>query len=481
MSRRMTGHRTGQKEGRPIVPKAGATTTMSTSKLRPSGGAFVGVDIGTQTIKVVEVKGSGGSLQITATGIANTPPGTIQQGVIADPRTLGLALKALLQQSGIKTSKSVSAAAGAAAVVVRVIELPKMTAAELRETMKWEVERHIPFPASDVEMSFQKIDDPVTDADPAKNMEVLLAVAQRDMINAHIETLRTAGLSPTVIDVEPLAVGRSLINLSRNDTLTKNVVVVNMGASISDVSIFKKGVLRFPRTIPLAGDNFTRAIADTMGLTMDAAEDEKRTNGCVLMDIVSSGGAVDNIFAVGGGEGDGMSSPFDVGAPLPPPLVAGGLAATAAVSDDNPFAINQNQNVDNPFALDAPAPEATASVLSKEPDDPRYQRRREVFNALFPVLGEFVMELRRSIDYFRSRYPDETVDQIILCGGSSRIVDLDKYMEYELGIPTRVADPLGNIRVTGRQLSVDKRLELSPSFAVAAGLASYDAVLGGVK
>jgi type IV pilus assembly protein PilM len=472
------------------VPKAGATT-ISTPKQRPSGGAFVGVDIGTQTIKVVEVKGAGGGLQITATGIANTPPGTIQQGVIADPKTLGLALKALLQQSGIKTTKSVSAAAGAAAVVVRVIELPKMTATELRETMKWEVERHIPFPASDVEMSFQRIEDPVADADPARNMEVLLAVAQRDMIASHIDTLKTAGLSPTVIDVEPLAVGRALINLSRNDTLTKNVVVVNIGASISDVSIFKKGVLRFPRTIPLAGDNFTRAIADTLGLTMDAAEDEKKTNGCVLMDIVSSGGAVDDMFAVPAGDG-GISSPFDVAvdaSPLPPPLMG---AAANAEAEANPFAINQN--VDNPFAVsdnpfavgDNPfalgeEPATVAPVLPKEPDDPRYQRRREVFNALFPVLGEFVMELRRSVDYFRSRYPDETVDQIILCGGSSRVVDLDKYIEYELGIPTRVADPLGNIRVTGRQLSVDKRLELSPSFAVAAGLASYDAVLGGVK
>jgi type IV pilus assembly protein PilM len=465
---------------------------MSIPKQRPSGGAFVGVDIGTQKIKVVEVKGAGGGLQITATGIANTPPGTIQQGVIADPKTLGLALKALLQQSGIKTTKSISAAAGAAAVVVRVIELPKMTAAELRETMKWEVERHIPFPANDVEMSFQKIDDPIADADPARNMEVLLAVAQRDMITSHIETLKVAGLAPTIIDVEPLAAGRALINLSRNDTLVKNVVIVNIGASISDVSIFKKGVLRFPRTIQIAGDNFTRVIADTLGLTMDAAEDEKRTNGCVLMDIVQSGGVVDDVFGLGGPAGDaGIASPFDIpvgAAPLPPPLVGGGLSAEVnpfevTPSVDNPFAVGSDSS--NPFALEegttSVVQETTESVLPQAPDDPRYQRRREVFNALFPVLGEFVMELRRSIDYFRSRYPDETVDQIILCGGSSRIVDLDKYIEYELGIPTRVADPLGNIRVTGRQLSVDKRLELSPSFAVAAGLASYDAVLGGVK
>jgi type IV pilus assembly protein PilM len=280
-----------------------------------------------------------------------------------------------------------------------------------------------------------------------------------------------------VIDVEPLAVGRSLINLSRNDLLAKNVVVVNIGASISDVSIFKKGVLRFPRTVPLAGDNFTRAIADTLGLSMDAAEDEKRANGCVLMEVVTEGGAID--FGIPGGMDAGIASPFDVdvnAAPLPPPL----LGAPAA--EENPFAVNDNPFAvtENPFDLGTDSGSAAATT-APEPEDPQMQRRREVFNALFPVLGEFVMELRRSVDYFRSRYPDETVDQVVLCGGSSRIYDLDKYIEHELGIPTMVADPLGNIRVTAKQMNVDQRLELSPTFAVAVGLATYDAVLGGVK
>ena len=56
-------------------------------RAKPSGGTFVGLDIGTQTIKMVEVSGAGSSLRVTGIAIENTPPGTVQQGVIADPKT----------------------------------------------------------------------------------------------------------------------------------------------------------------------------------------------------------------------------------------------------------------------------------------------------------------------------------------------------------------------------------------------------------
>jgi type IV pilus assembly protein PilM len=202
----------------------------------------------------------------------------------------------MLARNGIKASRCVSAATGAAAVVVRVIEVPRMTPAELAETMKWEVERHIPFAANDVEMAYQPIDDPAqAPVDPNNpNMEVLLAVAQRDMVATHIETVQAAGLQPVAVDVEPLAAGRALLNLGAPNLAAGNAVVVNIGATNTDVAIFKNGTLRFPRNFPIAGDNFTRAIADYLGISMDAAEEEKRTNATILMDLLqapATGGA----------------------------------------------------------------------------------------------------------------------------------------------------------------------------------------------
>lgn len=463
-------------------------------RAKPSGGSFVGLDIGTQTIKMVEVSGAGSSLRVTAMAVENTPPGTVQQGVIADPKTLGAAIKQMRTKNGIKATKCVSSVAGAAGMVVRVIEVPKMTPSELAETMKWEVERHIPFAASDVEMSFQKIDNPESDNDPNNpNMEVLLAVAQRDMIRNHIDTVSASGMTPLVIDVEPLAAGRALIDLSREGLQSKNVVVVNIGASQTDVGVFKSGALRYPRTIPLGGDNLTRAIADRMGLSMDAAEDEKRAHAVILMDLVKSGQAEEMLYGESSSNVDGgVSSIFDVdmSAPLPPPLFGGGEAPAAPaaspfdIADDNPFASAANPFA-NPFDTPAteagggdPPPTVESAVVPSEPDDPYYQRRKEVFNAILPMLGEFVMELRRSVDYFRSKYPNDTMDLIVLCGGSARVQNLDQYIEHDLGIPTTVADPFAGLNVASKQVSVTRRMELAPSLVVALGLAARDAVLG---
>jgi type IV pilus assembly protein PilM len=455
-------------------PKAVAVRTP-----RPSGGSFVGLDIGSQTIKVVEVTGAGSGLRVTAFGIDKTPLGTISQGVVSDPKTLGAAIKALLNKAGVKArGKCVSAASGAAAVVVRVIEVPKMSMAELAETMKWEVERHIPFSATDVEMSYQKIDDPAVDGDANNpNMEVLLACAQRDMVFQHLETLKAAGLTAVAIDVEPLAVGRALINLSSQGLKEKNVVVVNLGASMTDVGIFKQAVLRFPRTIPLGGDNFTQAIADRLGLPMDAAEDEKKQNGKIFMDLVNQ--PADDIFNTGQAVDAGIASPFDVdmAAPLPPSLYSEPAAGGDAPAGENPFDISY----DNPFDAPAAPVEPVAAPVAETapvPEDPKTTRQKEVFYAINPVLGEFVMELQRSIDYFRSRYPTENIDQIILCGGSALIGGLADYVQYQTGLPSVVADPFAGVNVTARQVSLDARAQMAPALAVAMGLATRDAVLG---
>lgn len=515
----------------PAAPKPARRTPAPrpAAPTRPSGGAFVGLDIGTQAIKVVEVRGAGRSLQVTALAMGNTPPGSVQQGIVTDPKALGAAIKQLCQKNGIRAGKVVCAAAGAAAVVVRVIEVPKMTPGELAETMKWEVERHIPFPVNDVEMAYQAIDDPSSPlADPNNpNMEVLLAVAQRDMVAAHLSTLESAGLKPVAIDVEPLAIGRALLNLSTQGLASRNVVVVNIGASNTDVAIFKSGILRFPRTIPIAGDNFTRAIADTLGLTMEQAEEEKRQYATVLMDVIAqanaaaiSGGPYD---AADAGQSAGGPTPFVFGdnpfadTSVPPPLpdfgiTPGGAAPTGATDEmaaqqqgavppnpfvtpgesaaepapTNPFA--ENPFADNPFAAPFPGQEtpaasaATPEYTPTQPipaaEDPRAVRRRQIFDALLPILSELAMEVRRSVDYFRSRYPNDTVDQVLLCGGSARIGNIDQFFQSELGVPAAVANPFAGLNVTSRQMDPARLAETAPAYAVALGLAARDAVIG---
>lgn len=500
------------KEPKPVK----AAPVRTAAPPRPSGGAFVGLDIGSKNIKIIEIKGFGKSMQVTALAIGDTPPDAIQQGIVTDAKALGAAIKQLCQRNGIRAGKVIAAAAGSAGVVVRVIEVPKMTPSELNETMKWEVERHIPFPVNDVEMAYQAIDDPALSDPNAQNMEVLLAVAQRDMVAAQLSTLESAGLRAVAIDVEPLAIGRSLLNLSRDGLANKNVVIVNMGASNTDVAVFKKGILRFPRTIPIAGDNFTRAIADTLGLSMEQAEEEKKLNGAVLMDVLTAASSSEpdwmNSSPGAGGAPDPFAfnaSPFgDVSVPPPLPAFAGAPAdstdemTSGSVPENpfaatpnpfagtpNPFADTPNPFAENPFAVPPTENEPVAEVNAVNSgtlpapvvDDPKAARRRQIFDALLPILSELSMEIRRSVDYFSSRYPSESVDLILVAGGSARLPNIDQFLQSELQVPTAIANPFAGISVASRQLSTERLAEMAPFFPVALGLAARDAVLGAEK
>lgn len=533
----------GPKAEKPAkAPKATTAKAAAPVKAKSTGGVYVGLDIGTHSIKVVEVKGFKSGLTITGYGIADTPPGSIAGGIVGDAKLLGSAIKQLLQKSGIKGRRVVSAAAGSEGVVVRVIEVAASNAAELKDMMKYEIERHIPFAASDVEISYQKLDDDTPRSDAEESMmEVLLAVARRDMVSYHLNTLESAGLTPVAIDVEPLAVGRALIDLSKQGFASKNVVIVNIGATLTDVGVYKSGILRFPRTIPIAGENFTRAISDTLGIELEQAEQEKVRNAAVLVELLGRGGDVNPFAEPSEGSpfdfdfGDstaapaatgGAFDPFTVGTPAAPaasapgefnPFTVGSPAtpAASAPGEFNPFTVGEPEtpttaafdafgnpiDPNDPFAQPAApatpaastspfdfdyndpvtpgaAPVEPAPASAIVPEDPADARRRELFDALLPVLSEFAMEVRRSVDYFRSRYPDETIDQVVLCGGGARLGNLGQYIEYEMGIPTIVGDPLANALMGTKNTSRERASDISPSFAVAFGLAARDAVAG---
>src|SRR5205085_8115087 len=251
-----------------------------------SGGPTVGLDIGSSLIKVAELVPGRNGVTVRALGMAPTPPGAMENNIIVDAQLLGQAVKKLLKEAGVSSRSSVSSVSGQSALVVRVIEVPRMSDSELAETMKWEVERHVPFAANEVIMDFQPIERADTPPD-SQNMEVLLAVAQQDMVDRHVEMLFAAGLTPAAIDVEPLAVSRCLIELGPDPYGKKTIGLINIGASNTDIGIFRDGILAFPRTLPLAGDTFTRAIAAHMGVSPEQAEELKVKYGEVILDQVA--------------------------------------------------------------------------------------------------------------------------------------------------------------------------------------------------
>ena len=311
-----------------------------------AGGSYIGLDIGSNLIKVAQVRKGSKGIEVVSLDVAPTPQEAFDNSVIVDPQMLAQAVKALLKKAGIGRGEVISSVSGQSAVVVRVIDVPQMNAAELAETMKWEVERQVPFNASEVVMDYQPIQRPEGYAD-GQNMEVCLAVAQQDMIDRHVEMLDKAGLKPKAIDVEPLAAGRSLLTIPNAPQAPGHTVaIINIGASNTDVSVFRDNLLAFPRTLSLAGDHFTRAIANEMHVDLATAEQMKRDVGEVIMgqappqDTFGGGGFGGGDFGGGGGFMDFTDPAAPVAPPLPvdpaAPLVTG-TGPTSSPSGRMPF------------------------------------------------------------------------------------------------------------------------------------------------
>ena len=485
-----------------------------------AGGTVVGLDIGSNLIKVVEMKKTGSGVEVTALDLAPTPHEAIENGVILDAQLLGKTIKELLSKARITAKKVVSSVSGQGAVV-RVIEVPQMKPAELEETMKWEVERQVPFNAAESIVDFKPIQRPEGYAE-GQNMDVLLAVAQQDLVDRHVEALFAAGLKPSAIDVEPLAEGRALLELLPDYGAMPGhtVAIVNIGANNTDVSIFRDKLLAFPRTLPLAGENFTRAIADALQVDMASAESYKREYAEVIFNQMQQttpfAGTGDNfggfmdfgampVDPAGATEEPPVTAtqavpqgsgkmPFDFStpgddAPLPGPSASPFDLSGDVVPEENaaPF-MTQAAPVEEPNFFQPVQPDFASTP---QPDfganpgnlpavtagDPaREAMRVQVFNAIAPILAEMVQEVRRSIDFYRGRAIDPTIHEILLTGGTAKLPNLAAFMEQELGIPCRVADPLRSVQVSTKNYSPGHLEEIATLFPVCIGLGARDMI-----
>lgn len=503
-------------------------------------GPVVGLDIGTQQIKVVEVRPSKRGLIVSALGIAPTPVGIMQNNIITDPRLMGQTIKQLLRESGITAKKVIGSVAGQSAVVVRIIEVPKMTDAELKETMKWEVERHVPFAPSETMIDYQPLEPAIPD-DTNPNMEVLLAVAQQDIINNFIDTVWMAGLDPIAIDIEPLATGRGLLDVVNGEPVKRarffssmeapyegggheTVAVVHIGASNTDISIFSDGQLAFPRPLPLAGDSLTRAIAEMMGYTLDQAERIKRDYAEVQLERMSiytgtaygddpnyqapqftdddvnfgvsrdsgrisgrSSGRVSGrsgrISGRLGGDDAPLSNPFDLSDDTEPTIDGGDALNLGRPGDPDDLektqpmsrrTLNLARKPDGESEGMGADPMFDNSFLGSMPNDSEI--KDQVFEAIAPVLGELGTEIRRSLDYYRSRAQGRSVDRVLLSGGSANLTNIARFLENELQVPVSVANPFGGVSVASKHFDPEYLRTIASSFTVAFGLAARPAV-----
>jgi len=419
--------------------------------------AILGLDIGTSRIKFVEARaGRNGPIVFNA-GIGLTPRDTIANGVIVDPETLGAAIRQLLSEYGVRTRSVVSSVASQSSLVVRPIEVPRMTRQELQSTMQWEVDRHIPFAASEVIMDFEPLVPPEELPEDAQNMEVLLAVAQEDMIEAHVQTLFNAGLDPAALDVEPLSACRSLIDIARDQgSYERTYALLNIGAQTTDLSIFRPGgLLSFTRPIPVAGDNITNAIADNMGYEFHEAERAKIDHGKVY---------VEGAPALSANTGAHPEEPFAFTPPPPPE------------EEEQPggrvFDLGSEVGPTRPPAQTPPPTSGLPAIHAPTSGSPE----RQVYDAMLPTVVELVTEVRRSIEYYVNRYPDSHIDAVMMYGGTARMASFPEFLANEIGMKVEVGNPFLHLMVDEGNVPSEMHKENACFMPIVVGLAIRDMI-----
>lgn len=444
----------------------------------------LGLDIGTAFIKAAEIQLKGGEFHLIGRpAVVPTPEGAVRGGVIVDAPAISEALQEIRSTYGAKTKKAIASVGGDSSVVVRITEVPKMSGKELDEAVQWELDEQTPFPVDEVVYDYAPIER--ADADPeATEMEVLLAVAQEDMLMAHAEALEGAGLAPEAIDVEPLAIGRALVDASGDEFADQTVVNVHIGATNTLILVFRQRLLSFVRVIPSGGENLTQTLAQTLMVDQEQAEIIKLQLGNLHEGgFVEEPGEEDEFSGAGMFEDDEGEDAEDFDSDSVFELSsADDESASVGLEDEGATHLEIEEDIaelEEPEVEEdlPPEPEEVEPEEPEEEMDPdTADARDEVAELLTDPVLDIATEVRRSLDFYRRQHRNESVDRIILTGGSANIEGLAQLMTDETGVATEVGNPFKYLRVDDESIAETYLRDIGPSSVIAVGLALRDMI-----
>ncbi|MCH8536860.1 MAG: pilus assembly protein PilM [Alkalimonas sp.] len=338
---------------------------------------MVGIDIGSHSVKAVLLSKQQDDYQLEAFAIEPMVKGAMSDREIQDIEAVGNVLNKIRKKIP-RTVKFAAAAVSGSTVISKVIFMDvSLTDAELESQIEVEADSLIPYPLNEVSMDFEKLD--INESDPSK-VDVLLSAARTESVEARVAALEHGNFATKVIDVESYALSRAaslcLAQLP-DDAVDKVVAMVDIGATMTLLSIIEKGRTLYTRDQVFGGEQYTRSILSYYNKSYDEAEQAK-------------------------------------------------------VNGDLP---------------------------------PNY-----TFEVLAPFQTMLLQQVRRGVQMYLTTSGKESIDYLVISGGTAMLEGIDKLLTDELGIHTVIADPFGSMNVANA-IDQDLLSKQSPQLMVAAGLA----------
>ena len=230
------------------------------------GKNLVGVDIGSSSIKICQLKELRKGHSLAKVAFAPLAPQTVVDGHVMNSGAVVEALAKLFHDHKIK-QKDVALSVSGQSVIIRKITVPLMTQAELEEQIQWEAEQHIPFDIKDVTVDYEVLKR----RPEAGQMDLLLVAAKRDEINDYANIAKEAKLKPVIVDIDAFTV-QNCFETSRGLPQDQIIALINVGASLSSLNVIANGASAFTRDIANGGNAITEEIQKQLGVPYEQAE-----------------------------------------------------------------------------------------------------------------------------------------------------------------------------------------------------------------
>jgi len=229
--------------------------------------AVVGLDIGSTSIRGVELKSNGKSKpNVVRYHSVDLPPGAVSRGEVIDPEIVNTALKKLWAEAKFK-SKNVILGTGNQRTLVRDLSLPKASMKQIRESLPFHVQNMLQMPMDGSIFDFYPISE--SEGDQGLLVNGLLIATEKSAVVTNILAVERAGLTAIEIELIPFALSRILMSRAQ---IRGTVALIDIGGSTTTIVISRNGVPWFVRIIPFGGADLTQALHDRLEIPYAEAE-----------------------------------------------------------------------------------------------------------------------------------------------------------------------------------------------------------------
>ncbi len=245
---------------------------------------YVGIDLGTSSLKLVEFRNEGGRPRLLTYGFIEQPTDIVKSDSQASLEQIVVTLKSVIKKARVSSRRVVSALPSFA-VFNSILSLPAMPKKDLYSAVRWEAKKIVPMSLDEMVLDWRVLHAeegseptekpaPNVQATGPKTMKVLITAAPKTLVKRYIDIFKLADLDIVSLETESFALVRSLLGRDQSA-----VMIVDIGAVATEISVILNGIPFLNRSIDVGGDTITKSIAN--GLTIDAerAEQIKRDFG----------------------------------------------------------------------------------------------------------------------------------------------------------------------------------------------------------